>query len=85
MMTNDIRQTISSGADFYPMVKRLFEEKQQVAVLYEDNGVTRAHGNITVLYEKDGVQWMELDDHTTIRIDQLYAVNGIFTSDYSEC
>lgn len=82
---SDKRQTVTSPADFYPIVKDLFAARQKVSVLYEDAGVTRANGNITAIYEKEGVQWMQLNETTNIRIDQLYAVNGTFTSDYSEC
>jgi hypothetical protein len=37
------------------------------------------------MYEKDGRQWMVLNDEQHVPIDKLYAVNGTFSSDYSEC
>ena len=82
---SDKRETVNSPSDFYPIVKSLFEQRQPIAILFEDAGVTRSNGIITALYERDGKQWMELNNDTQICIDQLYAVNGIFTSDYSEC
>ncbi len=70
---------------FYPIVIELFEKKQAAAILYEDNGVTRANGLIESVFERDGKRWLRLEDQTEIRIDKLYAVNGLFSSDYSEC
>ena len=84
-MNKDVRETIPANGSFYNLVKDLYDKKQKVGILYEDNGVTRANGMITSMYEKDGFQWMQLDDTLNIRIDALYAINGIFSSDYSEC
>ncbi len=84
-MTNDTRTTIPPGSSFYAIVKELFDSKQKAGILYEDNGVTRANGYITALFEKEGKPWMKLNDDLEIPIDKLYAVNGIFSSDYSEC
>lgn len=84
-MTNDTRKTIPTNGSFYTIVKELFDNKQKAGILYEDNGVTRANGYITALFEKDGKPWMRLNDDLEIPIDKLYAVNGTFSSDYSEC
>jgi len=81
----DKKDTIPTGGSFYPIVKELFENKQKAGILYDDNGVTRANGLIESLFERDGAQWLKLEDQTEIRIDKLYAVNGKFSSDYSEC
>ena len=86
--TMDSRQTLPPNGSFQNILEALFHQKQQAAILYEENGVTRANGIITSLYEKNGKQWMQLDAKEgmiDISIDQLYAVNGTFTSDYSEC
>jgi hypothetical protein len=84
-MNSDTRKTIPGNGSFYPVVKELFESKQNAGILYEDNGVTRANGYITALFDKDGKSWIKLDGHLEIAVDQLYAVNGTFSSDYSEC
>ncbi len=84
-MDKDIRDTNPVNGSFYNQVFDLFTNKTPAAVLYEDNGVTRGNGLITAMFEKDGFQWMRLGDETDIRIDKLYAVNGKFSSDYSEC
>ena len=85
MMENDTRETIPASGSFYEQVKGLFEKKQKIAALYDDNGLTRANGLITALFEKEDGQWMKLDDGTEIRIDKLQAVNGVFSSDFSTC
>ena len=85
MMNTDTRQTNPVNGSFYNQIRDLFEKKQKAAILYENNGVTRDNGMITAIFEKDTLQWFTLDDRAHIRIDTLYAVNGTFSSDYSEC
>lgn len=84
-MNKDTRETLPAKGNFYEMVMTLFHEKQEAAILYEDNGVTRANGLITAVFEKDGKHWLRLDDGLEIAIDTIYAINGTFSSDYSEC
>lgn len=81
----DTRETLPSGASFYAIVLQLFKEKQKAAILYEDNVVTRANGFIDQVYEKDGKKIMKFDNGLEVNIDNLYAINGTFSSDYSEC
>ncbi|HUC82840.1 MAG TPA: hypothetical protein VMR70_18165 [Flavisolibacter sp.] len=84
-MTSDTRETLPVKGSFYQKIKTLFEQQLRAAIMYENNGVTRAEGLVTKLYEEEGFTWMTIDQDITIRLDQLYAVNGIFSSDYSEC
>ncbi|HEY8956321.1 hypothetical protein [Chitinophaga sp.] len=81
----DTRITIPKGGDFYPFVFQLFEKKEPAAILYEDNGVTRANGIIESIFERDGKRWLKLEDQTEISLDKLYALNGVFSAEYSEC
>lgn len=82
---SDTRKTIPANGSFYELIVALYEQQQQASVLYEDNGVTRANGIITEIFEKEGTKCFRLNDGTEVRIDKLYAVNGTFSSDYSEC
>ncbi len=82
---SDTRQTIPANGSFYELILALYEQQQQASVLYEDNGVTRANGMISEVFEQEGAKWFRLNDGTEVRIDKLYAVNGTFSSDYSEC
>ena len=85
IMNTDTRDTLPAKGNFYEQVVALFQQKQKAAMLYEDNGVTRANGFITDVFEKDGKQWLRLDNNLEIEIGKLYALNGLFASDYSEC
>lgn len=82
---SDKRETNPVNGSFLEQVKTLFEAGQKCAILYEDNGVTRANGLITALFEQDGKWRMRLNDTIELNVDSLYAVNGTFSSDYSEC
>lgn len=84
-MNTDTRDTNPANGSFYNQVRELFEASQKVGILYEDGGVTRENGMITSMFERDGAQWFRLDDRVDIEISKLYAVNGRFASDYSEC
>ncbi|MBO9659883.1 MAG: hypothetical protein J7527_13770 [Chitinophagaceae bacterium] len=84
-MNTDTRQTIPNGASFYAQLEELFKSKQTAGLLYEDHGVTRANGLISALYKEDGREWIELEGGLKIAVDTIYALNGIFRSDYSEC
>jgi len=84
-MNTDTRQTIPDGAGFFDQLATLLESKGTAGLLYEDSGVTRANGIITRLYKEDGRDWLELNGEQKIAVDTIYALNGIFRSDYSEC
>lgn len=84
-MNTDTRETLPAKGSFYEQVVTLFQNKQKAAMLYEDGGVTRANGLITHVFEKEGKQWLRLDDKLDIEIGKIYAINGLFASDYSEC
>jgi len=81
----DTRITLPKGGDFYPFVFELFGKRERAAILYEDNGVTRANGMIESVFERDGKRWLKLEDQTEISLEKLYAINGIFSAEYSEC
>ncbi|SFW79234.1 hypothetical protein [Chitinophaga sancti] len=76
---------ILPGESFYPLIMELFEKKEKAAILYDDNGPTRAGGIIESVFEKEGTHWLRLEDGTEIQVDKLQAVNGNFSSDFSTC
>ncbi|MGX5817204.1 hypothetical protein ACWKWU_03360 [Chitinophaga lutea] len=82
---SDSRKTLPAKGSFFEQVFSLYEQRQVASVLYDDNGVTRANGLIAEIFDKDGDKWIRLEDGTEIRISSLIAVNGTFSSDYSEC
>lgn len=81
----DLRETLPPKGSFYKLVVELHQTQQKASLLYEDSGVTRASGMITKVYSKDNRQFLQLDIGLEIPIDQIYALNGLFSSDYSEC
>lgn len=84
-MNNDTRETLPSQGSFYDLVMTLFQQKQKAALLYDDNGVTRGNGFITAVFEKDDRHWIRLNDEVEIAVDKILAINGLFSSYYSEC
>ncbi len=84
-MNKDIRETLPPKGSFYELVMQLFNAKQKAAMLYDDNGVTRANGFITAVFERNGKKFLKLDDQLEIDIAKIQAINGLFASDYSEC
>lgn len=84
-MNTDTRQTIPDGVSFSGQLVALLESKGAAGLLYEDGGMTRANGVITKLYKEDGREWLELDGGQKIAVDTIYALNGIFRSDFSTC
>jgi hypothetical protein len=83
--TMDTRTTIPTGGSFYNLLLELYNQQKNTSVLYDDNGITRANGLITEMFEKEGKQWIRLSDGAEIRVDTLQAVNGTFSADYTEC
>lgn len=81
----DLRETLPPKGSFYKLVVELHQTQQKASLLYEDSGVTRASGMITKVYSKDNRRFLQLDTGLEIPIDQIYALNGLFSSDYSEC
>ncbi|RYY57866.1 MAG: hypothetical protein EOO09_01155 [Chitinophagaceae bacterium] len=81
----DKRITIEKKEDFLPVLKEILDKGEQASVLYDDGGVTRASGRITSLTDAGPDAGFVLEDNTVIKLDALYAVNGLFSGDYSEC
>lgn len=84
-MNTDTRQTIPNGGSFFDQLSALLESKGTAGLLYEDSGMTRANGVITKLYKEDGREWLELNGEQKIAADTIYALNGVFRSDFSTC
>lgn len=84
-MKEDIRETLSVAEDFYSIILSLYEKKEPVNILFDDNGITRASGNIVELSEQNKIAFLVLDNGTRISINSIVAVNGTFAPDYSEC
>ena len=84
-MKEDVREILPVKANFFDTIKSLYEKRETVHILYDDNGITRANGLIEEVSEQDDSTYFVLDDGTDIYIQTVIAVNGIFSADYSEC
>ncbi|HEY6976669.1 MAG TPA: hypothetical protein VH396_10295 [Chitinophagaceae bacterium] len=83
-MNADIRETLPAKESFHEIIRSLYQKKDPVNILYDDNGLTRANGYIKYLNENE-LSYLILDNNARININSIVAVNGIFASDYSEC
>src|SRR6476620_11685963 len=83
-MNAGIRETLPAKASFHEIILSLYQKKDPVNILYDDNGLTRANGYIKYLNENES-PYLVLENETRININSIVAVNGIFASDYSEC
>jgi hypothetical protein len=84
-MKEDVRETISVAETFYSIILSLYEKKEAANILYDNNGITRASGNIKQFSEENKFPYLILDNNTRININSIVAVNGTFAPDYSEC
>ena len=84
-MKEDVRETLSAAENFYNLILSVYEKKEPANILYDDNGITRASGNIIELSEENKSKYLTLDNGTRIHINSIVAVNGTFAPDYSEC
>jgi hypothetical protein len=84
-MNTDTRETLPNGESFFNHLDALFQSKQTAGLLYEDHGITRANGLITAIYKQEGKEWIEMNGELKIAVESIYAVNGLFRSDYSTC
>ena len=83
----DSRDTLVVTETFLSMLTQLHQERQKVALLADSDGITRYEGYLTAINEAPNKRksTLVLDNGTTLLVDQVVAVNGVFRSDYSEC
>jgi hypothetical protein len=81
----DVRETLPVHGNFYSLILSLFENRETANILFDNNGITRANGLIKEISERNKSQFLVLDNDLKIGIHSIIAVNGIFSSDYSEC
>lgn len=81
----DSRLTIGETETFRGMLTQCMEAGQRVDMILDDNGLTRAAGQIRSVYDEDGLSFLEMEDGQKIGISSVIAVNGVFASAYSGC
>lgn len=83
----DVRNTVVTPEVFLDVLLEYQENHQDVSLLIEKDGLTRAEGHIVNIHaEKDFLKSkIELDNGSSFVLEDVVAVNGMFRSDYSEC
>ncbi|WP_353718847.1 hypothetical protein [Dyadobacter sp. 676] len=81
----DIRNTLSVGEDFLPMLADCKERKVKAEMILDRNGLERAEGFVKNILNQSADPAIELEDGTVIQLKTIVAVNGLFLPSYSEC
>lgn len=81
----DIRNTLSVGEDFLPVLADCKAGKVKAEMIIDRNGLERAEGFLKNVYYQDSDPFIELEDGTIIQVKTIVAVNGLFLPSYSEC
>ena len=79
----DQRITVSSAKDFIIMLSDLKNKNQKVSLLLDQMGIRRYEGMVKQVDESSAE--ISFEDGSQISVMEIIAVNGIFTSGYSEC
>ncbi|WP_460759063.1 hypothetical protein [Niabella terrae] len=81
----DTRETLDKGASFLLMLRNCRDQQLPAAILYDDQGITRASGKIIEIQETTNPPVIRLESGLEISVGSLIAVNGIFLDNYTEC
>jgi hypothetical protein len=81
----DTRITINDKQSFFQILKQLHEDREQISLLYDNNGLTRYEGMIGSILTDSLQPCLLMQDGSQIAVSSVIAVNGIFAPDYSEC
>lgn len=81
----DQRITLGKGESFINMLTECWNNKQVVALLYDDQGLARAGGLIKKIVSIPSGFIIRLQSGLRLDISKIVAVNGVFLDSYSEC
>ncbi len=81
----DSRHTLQTNETFLAMLTESFATGQKLALLIEEEGITRTEGYITALNKESANPYFVLNGDQTILVSQVIAVNGVFRPEYGEC
>ena len=84
-MQEDVRETLPVKGNFYDVIYSLLKKNETANILYDDHGITRVNSKIKEVSERNDASFFALENGLKINIHSIIAVNGIFSSDYSEC
>ncbi|OJU23205.1 MAG: hypothetical protein BGN92_09400 [Sphingobacteriales bacterium 41-5] len=81
----DQRLTLKKNEKFDAVLHEIQSSNDTARILYDAKGMERAEGLIKDLNLDDAEPFVVLDNGTTIFINSIIGVNGIFKDDYTEC
>ena len=81
----DSRKTLVVTETFKQMLLDLYHAKTRAALLFDDNGLTRAEDFVAEFREDGKDSYIKLENGLEIPVKTIIAVNGTFLSEYSEC
>ena len=81
----DCRNTLAPGDSFATILRNCADTAQKVALLLDDNGLTRAEGLIQSMELEAADPYIKLADGKKISCSTIVAINGVFLDDYSQC
>jgi hypothetical protein len=79
----DKRQTFADSTELLSILSGFYEDKQNVALLVDIDGLTRMEGKISAISENGDLHKIiiTVDDNDGTLLNEIIAVNGIFRSD----
>lgn len=81
----DCRDTLTQGDSFKAILHNCATTEQKIAMLLDENGLTRAEGFIQSMELDIVTPYIELTNGRKINCSSIVAINGIFLDDYSQC
>jgi|GEM_PF-4933559 len=79
----DYKCTLDTTDSFLDQLKAHQLQQEKVSLLLDVGGWERAEGMIREIGNKDGVDYLVLDNGASLNIATIVAVNGVFKTDCS--
>ena len=81
----DKRTTVTRGDSFLGILTKLKKDKLKASMLLDCKGLIRAEGIVSDIVSNVDQPYVILQSGVKIDLSTIVAINGIFSSEYSEC
>ena len=81
----DCRITLGADETFLDLLVTSLKKQEKVFLLIDEEGISRKEGFLREVHAKGPNPFIEMEDGTTVALQAIIAVNGIFLPGYSEC
>ncbi len=81
----DQRTTLNNNEKFDELLRRLEASGETARLLFDEGGIQRAEGKISILHLQDKRAYLVLEDGTRVYTDSIIGLNAVFRDDYTEC